>query len=118
MVDKKNILSIDSDDDNNNYDEFLKHLNDDVERRKNKTHLDIEEMGETYLLEIDEKKRLKEPIKNEYIEYILKNSSRQYTENKLKSYSFEDVKNIYEELKAEKLSLIGRFFNFLYQLFV
>lgn len=112
-IDKK-ILSIDSDDNNENYNEFLKYLDDDVSRRKNKIQSEIEEMGELYLLEIEQKKIRNQPIKNEYIKYILKKTKNKYSEKLLNSYSFEDVKNIYDELKTNK-SFLVKLFKLFYQ---
>ena len=114
MSEKKNILSIDYDDDNENYGSFLEHLDEDMKRNKNKALSDIEQMGETYLLEIEEKKKRNEPIKDKYIKYILKKTKNRYTEKLLKSYSLDDVRNIYNELKSKNKFTLSNIFKFLY----
>lgn len=110
---KDNILSIEHDDDNKDYDSFVEHLKEDVDRRKSRLQSDIEENGEIYLLEIEQKKIRNEPIKKEYIQYILKKTKNKYSEKLLNAYSFEDVKDIYDELKSKK-SIMRKIFKFFY----
>jgi hypothetical protein len=75
-IPQNNILSVDSDDNNINYKEFNKFLQEDTDRKKNKTVLEIEEMGDQLLKEIDRKKRNKEPIKIKLISYILSHDDK------------------------------------------
>lgn len=114
-LDKK-ILSIDSDDDNENYEAFSEFLENDTKRNKNRVAGEIEEIGETLLTEIEIKKNRREIEKNEYISYILKHGNEIYIESVLKSYSYEDVYLIYSELKKKNKSAIVKFFHFLFNI--
>jgi hypothetical protein len=115
-LDKK-ILSIDSDDDNKDYDAFNEYLEEDTRRKKKKTASFIEEMGEQCLTEIGSKKKRKLQIAYiDYIPYIMKYCDGRYSEDELKSYSFEDIQSIYKEIKAERKPAILKFFNFLFDL--
>lgn len=108
------ILSIDSDDDNNDYESFNKYLEDDTNRKKNKTVLEIENMGDRYLKEIELKNAQKEIRKQKQIKYILKHSKLTYPSNVLISYSFEDVQQIYDELKSKNKSFFTKIFHFIF----
>ncbi len=115
-LDKK-ILSIDSEDDNKDYGVFNEYLEEDTRRKKNKTASFIEEVGEQCLTEIGSKKKRKLQIAYiDYIPYILEYCDGKYTEDELKSYSFEDIQNIYKEIKAERRPAIVKFFHFLFDL--
>lgn len=111
-----NIISIDSDDDNQNYNAFNEYLTQDTERKKNSIALNFEEMGGIYLNEIDKKRKNNEIKKKKLIPYIIKNSYNQYDIDELNSYSFDDVKKIYDELKKENRSFIIKFFQFIFNL--
>ena len=65
-------LSIDHDDDRNDYNEFSKFLEEHTERQKRKTASEIIEMGDDYLAEIEHKKKVKQEEKKPYIKFILK----------------------------------------------
>jgi hypothetical protein len=117
-IDEK-ILSIDSDDDNNDYEAFDEFLQNDTKRKKNRTVLEIEEMGKQYLKEIDKKKKQKELKKTKLIPYIINHSKGKYDIDdldELNSYSFEDVQDIYNQVKAENRSAIANFFHFLFNI--
>ena len=115
-LDKK-ILSIDSDDDNKDYEAFKQYLEEDTRRKKKKTASFIDEIGDQCLNEIGSKKKHKLQISYlEYIPYILKYCNEKYTEDDLKSYSFEDIRDIYKEIKAEKRPAIVKFFHFIFNL--
>ena len=58
----KNILSIDSDDDNLDYKSFSKHLNEHTDRNKNAIANDFIAFGDILLTEIEEK-NIKKNIK-------------------------------------------------------
>jgi hypothetical protein len=117
MAFDKKILSIDSDDDNKDYDVFNEFLEDDTRRKKNKTASFIEEIGEQCLTEMGSKKKRKLQIAYiDYIPYIIKYCNDRYSEDELKSYSFEDIQGIYKEIKAERRPAIVKFFHFLFNL--
>ncbi len=112
----KNILSIDSDDDNENYEAFNEYLINDTERKKGIAASEIEQIGEELLTEIEIKKTKQEIKKGEYILYILKHDDEIYSEKVLKSYSYEDVFSIYTELKKKNRPAIVKFFHFLFNI--
>jgi hypothetical protein len=114
MTFDKNILSIDSDDDNENYEAFSEYLENDTERKKNLIASEFEEIGEELLTEIEIKKTKQEIKKDEYISYILKHDDNTYSEKLLKSYSYEDVRMIYDEIKNKNRPAIVKFFHFLF----
>lgn len=115
MVIDKNILSIDSDDDNYEYEAFSEFLSEDTRRKKIKTASDIEKMGYSLLIEI-EKKQIKENIKKKkYIEYILKHND-EYDKETLLSYSIKDVGEIYNEIKELNKPMFIKFFHFLFNI--
>lgn len=109
------ILSIDSDDDNNDYESFNTYLEEDTNRKKNRTAIDIEQMGSQLLKEIDVKNKRKENKKRTIlIPYIVKNST--YGTDELISYGFEDVQKIYDEIKKEKRLAIIKFLHFIFNI--
>jgi hypothetical protein len=116
MSDDKNILSIDYDDDNKNYQAFDEFLQDDTKRKKNKSANEIEQIGDQLLKEIERKKKEKQLKAKKLIPYILKNCDGKYDEEELYSYSFEDVKDLYDNIKAEKSPLIVKIFRFLFNI--
>lgn len=116
MSHHKKILSIDFDDSNDGYDEFSKYLNDDTHRKMKKTAVQIEELGELCVNEIERKNKQKAQKSKKLIPYILKKSEDKYTEEELLSYSYEDVKNIYDEIKEKNKSIFIKIFQFLFNL--
>jgi len=116
MTVDKNILSIDSDDDNDNYQAFSEYLEDHAKRQKNKTAHEIEQMGNLFLSEIERKNKIKKLKSEKLIPYILKHCDDRYGEEQLKSYSFEDIQQIYDEIKAERKPMIVKFFHFIFNL--
>jgi len=115
-LDKK-ILSIDNNDDDKNYLAFSEYLEEDTQRKKQKAISEIEKMGEDLLIEIEKKKVRKEIIKEKYIRYIMKHHDGSvFSEKALKSYSYEDVLQIYNEIKELKRSKINKFFRFIFNL--
>jgi hypothetical protein len=112
-IDKK-ILSVDFDDDDKNYEIFSEFLEDDTQRKKNLTAVQINETAESLLREIERKNLLRGKKKTKLIRYIKKNSHYIYSKEELNSYSFEDVMNIYNETKREKRSLITKIFQFIF----
>jgi len=116
MIEKKDILSIEFDDDNEGYEAFFKHLNEHQKRKKNEFLSEIEKAGDLYLRELNEKKRRKTIKASKQISYILKRSDNIYTKEELELYSFEDIENIYNEFRIKRRSLIIRIFRFLFDL--
>jgi hypothetical protein len=116
MNEDKDILSIDSDDDNENYNAFFEYLEDDTQRKKRKTANEIDELGEQFLLEVERKKKNKILKSKKLIPYILKHSGEKYSENELLEYSFEDVQNIYNEIRVEKRPVIVKFLHFIFNI--
>jgi hypothetical protein len=112
----KNILSIDSDDDNENYEAFSEYLEEDTKRKKNRTASEIEQSGDLFLMEIERKNKNRKLRLVKPIQYILKNCDGKYSEYELNTYSFEDVMDIYNEIKAKKRPFIIKFFRFLFGL--
>jgi hypothetical protein len=100
-IDEK-ILSIDADDDDGvDIKTFTKFVEEDTRRKKEKFARDFDEAGEIMLAEIEQKKQLKEKQKIKYVKYILRHS-KVYIKSQLITYSLEDVKNIYEEIRNKR----------------
>jgi uncharacterized membrane protein YheB (UPF0754 family) len=116
MTIDKNILSIDSDDDDKNYKAFSEYLEDDTKRKRNLTAKEINEIGENLLKEIERKKRNEVQKSSKLIPYILKNCDEKYDIDELKGYCYNDVLDIYNELKTQKQSFISKFFHFIFNL--
>jgi hypothetical protein len=108
-------LSIDSDDVNVDYNALSEFLENDTKRNKNKIAIEFEERGEKLIQEIEIKKNIETVKKYEYIPYILKYSKGKYTAEELLSYSLNDVKAIFLDIKEEKKSksFIIKFFKFI-----
>jgi hypothetical protein len=109
------IISVDADDDDGvDIKSFTIFMQENTNRNKNSTANQFAELGEDLLIEIDEKKQRKELKKQKLIRYILKKDKGIYTERQLKSYSYEDVRDIYMELKDS--NLFRRIFHFIFNL--
>lgn len=93
-----------------------KYLEEDAERKKKKIASEFEEIGGQLLLEIDKKKKRKKLIQFKIIPYILKHAGDIYEEDELKSYSLEDVQDIYDELRKEKKPAIIKIFHFIFNI--
>lgn len=114
MDEEKDKLPLD--DDLTEYISLTKHLKEDNERKKNLIFNEIEELGEVYLDEIERKKKRKKLTQKKLIPYILKHHSDIYNEKELFGYSFNDVQDIYNEIKAEKKSPIIKFIHFIFNI--
>lgn len=114
MVDDKNLLSIDADDDDISYLSLTKHLEDDSLRKKNKTASEFEELGGKYLEEIEKKKKKKRLKIKKLIPYILRHHKDIYDKEELLTYSFEDIQDIYNETKIEKKPTLIKFIQFIF----
>lgn len=93
-----------------------KHLEQNTELKKNITLFEIEEMGEKYLKEIEKKKKNKSFKSKKLIPYILRYCDDKYDEEELQSYSYEDIQDIYEEIKIKRRPAIIKFFHFIFNL--
>ena len=118
-MDKK-ILSIDADDDDLDVKSFYKFTEEHSERSKNKTANEFLEIGDKLLAEIEEKNKRKEKQRNLFINYILRYSDRyavddSYSMNELLSYSYEDVRDIYNQIKDER-NVFKKLFRFIFNL--
>ncbi len=95
---------------------LAKHLEEDSKRKKNQTVSEFEEMGSKYLKEINVKKSKKNLKQRKLIPYILKHRGDIYDEEELMSYNFEDIQDMYDELKIEKKPVIVKMFHFLFNI--
>lgn len=93
---------------------YNKYLEEDAERNKNKIANEFEQMGDKFLQEIERKKKINTLRSEKLIPYILKHRGDIYEEDELKSYSFEDIQDIYDEVKKEKRPAIVKFINFIF----
>jgi len=113
MAEKKSPIDIDNDD--VSYMAFTEYLNQDTKRNQEKTAKEIEKMGYDLLMEIEKKQMRKNVIKAKQIKYILKHLDK-YSQDTLDSYSCDDVRDIYSELKKTTKSSFMKFFNFLFNI--
>lgn len=97
---KNNVISIDHNDDQEDYDGFLKLLQENTERVKNSQANKIFDMGDTLLSEIESKKKIKSKKAVSKINYIVKKSDN-YSKEYLEELDYNDVENIYSEIKYE-----------------
>lgn len=95
---------------------YNKYLDDNTERNKNKIASEFEEMGGQFMKEIDRKKKNNNLKSDKQIPYILKHRGDIYDEKEIKSYSFEDIQDIYNEIKKEKRPIIIKFFHFIFNI--
>ena len=114
-LDKK-ILSVDADDDDGvDIKSFTKFIFENTDRSKNSVARQFDEIGQDLLYEIEVKRTRKELKKQKLIKYILKhNRGIIYNDRILKSYTYEDVKQIYDELKGK--NVFRRVFHFIFNL--
>lgn len=109
------VLSIDFDDDNENYKGFLEYVISDTQRKQDKLVRDVNQMGDIYLEEIDRKNKKRNEKKMVYVKYIM-NHSDEYNEDELMSYSMHDVIEIYNTTKENRHSFFKKIFKFLFNL--
>jgi hypothetical protein len=114
MIDDKDKLPLD--DDLIDYVSLKKHLKEETNRKKQQLSSEFEEMGGRYLQEIERKNKNRELKQVKLIPYILKHRGDIHDRNELMSYSFEDVQNIYNEIKTEKKPAIIKFFHFIFNI--
>jgi hypothetical protein len=109
-IDKKKFKVEPDEDDGMTVLSLAKHLEDDTKRKKNQTAKEFEELGDDYLKEIERKKHVQKLRQTKLIPYILKHRGDIYDKEELLSYSFEDIQEIYDEIKTEKRSWIIKLF--------
>lgn len=114
MGDEHEILSLD--DDLASYVSLNKHLKEDTDRKKKLISNEFEEMGGRYLQEIERKTKHRKLKTVKLIPYILKHRGNIHNEKELMSYSFEDVQDIYNEIKIEKRPAIIKFLHFVFNI--
>jgi len=112
----KDLLSIEHNDDNENYEAFNEFLIQDTERNKLKTFSEIEMFGDSYLKEIEWKKKKHDEKKNKLIPYIIKCCDGKYDVKTLMEYSYDDVFDIYNEYKKKNHTLFSKIFQFIFNL--
>ena len=116
MALNKSIISIDSDDDGKDYKVFSEYLEDDTKRKKNLTAREIQGIADSLVKEIERKKRNQAIKSQKLIPYILRHCDEKYTSKELLGYTYNDLQDIYNELKVEKQSLISKIFRFIFNL--
>lgn len=95
---------------------LVNHIEEDNERKKNQLANEFEELGSQFLNEIDKKKKRKGSKKSKLIPYILKHRGEDYDEEELLSYEYDDVLDIYNEVKKEKRPFITKFIQFVFNI--
>ena len=95
---------------------LMTHLEEDTKRKQHIMKSEIEEMGERYLKEIDKKKKRQTQKSTKLFPYIIKHSDGKYDKEELLSYSPDDVKDIYNEIKARRRPEIIKFIRFIFNL--
>ena len=112
----KDWLSIDGDDDNEDYVAFTEFLTEHTKRNKRKALSEIEMFGDAYLKEIEWKKKQDDEKKNKLVSYIIKHCQGKYDTKTLMEYSYEDVLEIYNEYKKKNRTLLSKIFHFVFNL--
>ena len=108
----KEILSIDfEDDDKVGYAPFNQFLENHTNRIRNTEADAITAMGESLLMEIDHKNSVKDVTKNEQIDYIVNKTSK-YSREYLLELDYNDVIDIFNEVKAENKSFFTKLLEF------
>lgn len=112
-LDKK-LLSIEYDDDDKDALALSEFLEDNTNRVKEKIGKEFTEKGDQYLKEIERKKLIKSLKAEKLIKSIIKHTHGRYSADELRSYSYEDVQDIYNEVIKE--NPVKKFFHFLFNM--
>lgn len=107
------VLSIDYDDDDENYKGFFEYIVDDTHRKQKKIAKEVDSMGDFFLEEIEKKNKKRGDKKMVYVKYIVRHDDA-YDINELMSYSIHDVIEIYNETKENRHSFFKKIFKFLF----
>lgn len=109
----KDILSIDFDDDDKDFDKFHQFLDEHTTRQKRKAASEIEEMGDQFLSEIDYKKAKENVAKKKLVKYIIKKSDK-YSAEYLMGFEYSDLKDMYVEFKEKNKSFFKKLIDFFF----
>jgi hypothetical protein len=109
----KKILSIDYDDDQNDYAKFSEFLEEVEYRDKKQKANEIINLGSVLLDEIEHKKKIKNEEKKPLIKYILSKTNK-YSEKYLFELDYNDVNDIYLEIKKENRPIIIKIIDFIF----
>lgn len=104
-------LSIDFEDDNRDYEGFNHFLEDNTKRKRNVDANEITEFGNLYLAEIEHKNAINNKKKEKLIKYIVSKSD-QHSLIFLNDLDYNDVLDIYNEVKGEKKSVFLKIIDF------
>lgn len=96
--------------------EYNKYLEDDAERNKYKVASEFEEMGDTFVKEIERKKKINSIRSQKLIPYIIKHSDGMYDEEELKAYSFQDIREMYDLIKKTRKPFFIKFIHFVFNI--
>jgi hypothetical protein len=113
----KDITSIDFFDDDKDYEETCKLLQEATAERKRVLIKEMMESSEKLIAEIDRKTTRKEALKKTQIDFILKKSKKNRDSiEELQELDFQEVKEIYDRTLYENKSFVKKFFAFLFNL--
>jgi len=106
-------LSINYEDDQKDYEGFDEFLKENTERQKEKTAQEFADMGDYLLKEIDHKKSIKNVAKRKLIKYIMRKTNK-YMEEYLWDLEYNDVNDIFDEVKLENKSFLKKVMEFFF----
>ena len=109
-------MTFDSEDDDKDYKAFSEYLEEDTNRKKNLNAREIQKIADNLVEEIERKKRNQAIKSQKLIPYILRHCNEKYTKEELLDYSYNDVQDIYNEIKFKKQSPIKNFFRFIFNI--
>jgi hypothetical protein len=115
MAINEKMLSIDADDDNEDYQAFSEFLQEDTERKKWRNAEMINELGDLLVKSVEKKRKVEKLKAEKLIPYILRHTDT-YSKEELTAYSFKDVQDIYDEIKKEHKPFFIKFFHFLFNI--
>lgn len=108
----KNPLSIDYDDDDDDYDKLKEFIETHTENQKNSLIVEMSSNYDVFIDEIEKRKDIANKKKKPYIKYILR-KSKEYNKEQLMNFELSDVIGIYNELKLNKINRIKEIIKFL-----
>lgn len=113
----KNITSIDYFDDDKDYEETCRLLNEATAERRRVLIKEMIESSEKFIAEIDRKTTRKEAIKKTQINFILKKSKKNIlSEEELHELDFQEIKEIYDKTLYDNKPFLKKFFGFIFDL--
>lgn len=114
MTTNNNKISIDYDDNDDDFIGFIQLIETHTERQKNSFLSEIDRFGDVFIDELERKKKRELELKKEIIPIILKKEPNKYDYNVLLSYSYNDVRDIYNDVKAKRGNIFVRLFKFIF----